>query len=83
MEVRGSLSANWCTISCYRPLVHKDQKGHVVVIGVFVDMGSPNQSLADIWAMLPMKAGELGSEHLFNPQALIPSNSHHFPTTAR
>lgn len=59
-------------------LVHQDQKGHVVVIGVFVDMGSPNQSLADIWAMLPMKAGELGSEHLFNPQALIPSNSHHF-----
>jgi carbonic anhydrase len=59
-------------------LVHKDQKGHVVVIGVFVERGSPNQSLADIWAMLPMRAGELGSEQPFNPQDLIPPNSHHF-----
>jgi carbonic anhydrase len=25
-----------------------------------------------------MKAGELGSEHQFNPKDLIPSNSHHF-----
>lgn len=59
-------------------LVHRDRKGHVVVIGVFVETGSPNQSLADIWAMLPMKAGEVGSEHPFNPQDLIPSDSHHF-----
>ena len=59
-------------------LVHQDRKGHVVVIGVLVEMGSPNQSLAELWSMLPMKAGELGSEHPFNPQGLIPSNSHHF-----
>jgi carbonic anhydrase len=59
-------------------LVHRDRKGHVVVIGLLVEMGSPNQSLADIWAMLPMKAGELGAEHPFNPQDLIPSDSHHF-----
>jgi carbonic anhydrase len=59
-------------------LVHQDRKGHVVVIGVFVETGSQNQSLADIWAMLPMNAGEVGSEHPFTPQDLIPSNSHHF-----
>ena len=59
-------------------LVHRDRKGHVVVIGVFIATGSPNQSLADIWAMLPMKAGELGAEHPFNPQDLIPHNTHHF-----
>lgn len=59
-------------------LVHQDRKGHVVVIGVFVETGSPNRSLAELWAMLPMKAGEVGSEHQFNPQDLIPSNSHHF-----
>jgi carbonic anhydrase len=59
-------------------LVHQDRKGHVVVIGVLVEPGSPNQSLSDIWAMLPMKAGERGSEHPFNPQDLIPFNSHHF-----
>ena len=59
-------------------LVHQDRKGHVVVIGLLVETGSPNQSLAELWAMLPMKAGELGSAHPFNPQDLIPSNSHHF-----
>jgi carbonic anhydrase len=59
-------------------LVHKDRKGHVVVIGVLVETGLPNQSLAELWTMLPMKTGELGSEHRFNPQELIPSNSHHF-----
>jgi carbonic anhydrase len=59
-------------------LVHQDRKGHVVVIGLLVETGSPNQSLEDLWAMLPMKAGELGSEHPFNPQDLIPHNSHHF-----
>ena len=59
-------------------VVHKDRKGHVVVIGVLVETGAPNQSLAELWTMLPMKAGELGSEHRFNPQDLIPSNGHHF-----
>ena len=59
-------------------LVHQNQKGHVVVIGVLVEAGTPNQSLAELWAMLPMKAGELGSEHSFNPRDLIPPNNHHF-----
>lgn len=59
-------------------LVHQNQKGHVVVIGVLVEAGPPNQFLGELWAMLPMKVGELGSEHPFNPQDLIPSNSHHF-----
>lgn len=59
-------------------LVHQDQNGHVVVIGVFAEAGSPNQALAKLWAMLPMKAGEVGSDHQFNPQDLIPSNRHHF-----
>jgi len=59
-------------------LVHQDRKGHVLVIGVLVETGSPNQSLAELWAMLPMKAGELGAEHPFNPQDLVPHNTHHF-----
>jgi carbonic anhydrase len=59
-------------------LVHQDRKGHVVVIGLLVETGLPNQSLAELWSRLPMKAGELGPEHSFNPQELIPSNSHHF-----
>lgn len=65
-------------------LVHQDWKGHVVVIGVFVETGSPNQSLAELWTMLPMKAGERGSERPFNPQDLIPPNiATIFPATAR
>jgi carbonic anhydrase len=59
-------------------LVHQDQKGHVVVIGVLIETGLPNQSLAELWTMLPKKAGEQGSEHPFNPQDLIPPNSHYF-----
>jgi carbonic anhydrase len=59
-------------------LVHRDRKGHVVVIGVLIEAGVLNQSLAELWAMLPMKAGEVGSEHPFNPQDLIPHNSHYF-----
>ena len=59
-------------------LVHQDRMGHVVVIGLLVETGSPNQSLADIWAMLPMRAGELSAEHPFNPQDLIPPDTHHF-----
>ena len=30
MEVRGSLSANWCTISCYRSLVAKNAEFEVL-----------------------------------------------------
>ncbi len=59
-------------------LVHQDRKGHVVVIGVLVEAGTPNQSLAGLWTMLPMRAGELGSEYPLNPQELIPPNSRHF-----
>ncbi|MEK6801464.1 MAG: carbonic anhydrase family protein [Nitrospirota bacterium] len=59
-------------------LVHQDRKGHVVVIAVLVEAGLPNQSLAELWTMLPMKVGELGSEHSFNPQDLMPASTHHF-----
>ena len=58
--------------------VYRDTKGHVVVIGVLVEAGTPNQALAALWTMLPMKTGELGTEHPFNPQDLIPPNTHHF-----
>jgi hypothetical protein len=37
-------------------LVHQDRKGHAVVIGLLVEVGSPNQPLAELWTMLPMKA---------------------------
>lgn len=58
--------------------VYRASKGHVVVVSVLVEVGSPNKALAELWSMLPIKAGELGSEHPFNPQTLIPPNTHHF-----
>jgi carbonic anhydrase len=59
-------------------LVHRDPKGHVVVIGVLVETGSPSESLEDLWGMLPTRADEQSSEHAFNPRTLLPSSSHHF-----
>jgi len=59
-------------------LVHQDVKGHVVVIAVLMETGSPNQPLAQLWTMLPTKAGEQGAEHAFNPRDLLPSSTHHF-----
>jgi carbonic anhydrase len=58
-------------------LVHRDIKGHVVVIGLLVEAGFPNQTLAELWTMLPTKAGEQGPEHTFNPRALLPPGTHH------
>jgi carbonic anhydrase len=59
-------------------LVHQDVNGHVVVIAVLVETGSPNQPLAQLWTMLPTKVGEQGAEHAFNPRGLLPSSTHHF-----
>jgi carbonic anhydrase len=59
-------------------LVHQDCKGHVVVIGVFVEKGSSNQSLAELWTMLPTKAGEQGPEYRFNPRTLVLQGTHHY-----
>lgn len=59
-------------------VVHQNQKGHVAVIGVLVETGSPNQSLADLWAMLLTRVGEQGSERTFDPRALLPPGTHHF-----
>jgi carbonic anhydrase len=59
-------------------LVHQDAKGHVVVIGVFVETGSPSQSLDELWTMLPRMVGERGSEHTFSPRDLLPTGTRHF-----
>jgi carbonic anhydrase len=59
-------------------LVHQDTKGHIVVIGVLVETGSPSQSFAELWTMFPAKEGELGPERMFNLRNLLPPSTHHF-----
>ena len=59
-------------------LVHQDKKGHIVVLAAFIETGSANQSLAELWTMLPTKPGERGAEHVFTPHDLLPSSIHHF-----
>jgi carbonic anhydrase len=59
-------------------LVHQDTKGHIVVLALLVETGSPNQSLAALWNMLPTTEGEQGSERTFNPRDLLPTGTHHF-----
>jgi hypothetical protein len=39
MEVRGSLSADWCTISCYRPLVMRCSERWAVAVAVGAPRG--------------------------------------------
>jgi carbonic anhydrase len=58
-------------------LVHQNKKGHIVVLAAFIETGPTNQSLAELWTMLPTKAGEQGPEHTFNPRALLPPGTHH------
>jgi carbonic anhydrase len=59
-------------------LVHQDKKGHIVVLAALIETGPANQSLAELWTMLPAKKGELGPERPFNPRDLLPPNTHHF-----
>ncbi len=58
--------------------VHQDSRGHIAVIGVLVEAGPSNQSLTNLWSMLPAKAGEQGPERSFDPRSLLPADHHHF-----
>lgn len=38
--------------------VHKDARGQLAVVGVFLDVGAPTAALADVFAAMPTKAGQ-------------------------
>jgi carbonic anhydrase len=59
-------------------LVHDDARGHVLVIGVLLDVGADNEELAAIWTRLPGTAGEKSSVPMLNVSALLPATTHHF-----
>ena len=59
-------------------LVHDDARGHILVIGVLLDVGADNQALETIWKQLPGTVGERVAIPDLNVSALLPANTHHF-----
>jgi carbonic anhydrase len=59
-------------------LVHDDARGHILVIGVLLDVGAASEGLAAIWTRLPGAAGERSSVSMINVPALLPADTHHF-----
>ncbi len=59
-------------------LVHQDAKGHILVVGVFVEQGESNPVLNAWWDRLPRHSGEVADGGLINAKDLLPSSSHHF-----
>jgi len=54
-------------------LVHKSGDGHLAIIGVRVNEGAVNGSLAALWPSLPQTPGATASlEDYFNPLGLLP-----------
>lgn len=67
-------------------LVHQDDGGHTLVLGILLAFGKENQVLASTgdWLeeqtghRLPSKEGEVFTDVPFNLMDLLPSNTHHF-----
>jgi len=62
-------------------LVHKNDKGALAVIGVFIDEGAHNKAYERIWAHLPAHAGDSErARAIFNPAELLPANTKSYTT---
>jgi carbonic anhydrase len=67
-------------------LVHQDDRGHILVVGILMALGKENHvfSRAGDWLeqqtghRLPPKVGEISVDVPFNLMDLLPSNTHHF-----
>ena len=67
-------------------LVHQDDKGHTLVLGILMAFGKENQVFSRAGASLkeqtghrlPPKVGEISTDVPFNVMDLLPSNTHHF-----
>ncbi|MDH3325436.1 MAG: carbonic anhydrase family protein [Gammaproteobacteria bacterium] len=56
-------------------LVHKSKQGKLAVVGVFLEKGATNKSLADIWKFMPAEANEKTTFNRVkvNPANILPS----------
>jgi len=67
-------------------LVHQDEDGHVLVVGVLLTFGRENAVFARVgdWMQqnygqrLPSKGVEVTTDLMFNPMDVLPHNTHHF-----
>ncbi len=61
-------------------LVHADKDGHLAVVGVMIDKGTENGSLAQLWRHMPHQAGEhdTNMDAKVNPSSLLPSSQHYY-----
>ncbi|AWE06132.1 carbonic anhydrase [Lysinibacillus sp. 2017] len=57
-------------------LVHKDNNGKLAVLGVMIQEGRENETLASIWAVLPKGKTKkiISKKYLIDLQALLPPN---------
>ena len=59
--------------------VHADADGNLAVIGVMLELGEPNQTVAALWQQLPEQVGD--KHHLNTPvnaESLLPANRAYF-----
>jgi len=67
-------------------LVHQDDAGHTLVVGLLMAFGKENQVFSRAGDLLeqqtghrlPPKVGEISTDVTFNVMDLLPSNTHHF-----
>ena len=67
-------------------LVHQDDRGHILVVGVLLEFGKENQILSRVgdWVeqhtgtRLPRKMETVTTDLTFNLMDLLPANTHHF-----
>lgn len=59
-------------------LVHQDPMGHIVVVGVFLELGAANSWIARIWEWMPKTADEEITPLSMNIADLLPTNTHHY-----
>jgi carbonic anhydrase len=55
-------------------LVHRDDRGHLAVVGILVHPGEPNPALERVWSALPRRSGETRHLEQVDLAALIPPN---------
>ena len=60
-------------------LVHKNEKGNLTVVGLFIEEGdSPNPLLEKIWQELPAKVGKFGPIVSINLREFLPEDTSYY-----
>lgn len=60
-------------------LVHKDENGHVAVVGIMIEEGEHNAALDAVWDYLPSQVNKTRKVDVqFNAQSILPSDHSYF-----